>query len=306
MTYIGSHEIFPLALGTNSFGWTSDEATSHAVLDAFLAGGGSAIDTADSYGAGASESIIGSWLARTGRRDEVFLMSKVSQHPDRRGLAPRTVRLAVEEQLRRLQTDHLDLLWAHFDDPDTPLEETLSTFDEVVRAGKVRELGISNYEPERITQWFSIVTDNGYRAPIALQPEYSLLRRHSYEDQRQALAAEHHLAVMPYWGLAGGLLTGKYLSAADTKGTAREGIVNRYADGAAFEVVAVLRDVAAAHDAEPATVALAWLLGRPGVVAPIASVSRPEQLPALLAAPELELSVSQSARLTAASDDVDQ
>ncbi|MCW2756540.1 MAG: yhdN 3, partial [Nocardioidaceae bacterium] len=300
-------DAFPLALGGNPFGWTSDEATSHAVLDAFVDGGGQVVDTSDSYGAGASESIIGSWLASTGRREDVVLASKVSRHPDRRGLAPDTVRLAVDEQLARLRTDHLDVLWAHYDDADTPLEETLATFDELVTAGEVRELGISNYEPARITEWLTLAEQNGWRAPIALQPEYSLLRRHAFEDQRQALAVEHHLAVLPYWGLASGLLTGKYHSLDDlgqASDERRGSIVERYASTAAFAVVDVLREVAAAHDAEPATVALAWLLGRPGITAPIASVSRVAQLPALLAVPALELTDDETTRLTAASDTV--
>lgn len=307
MTNLGSHDVLPLALGANPFGWTSDEATSHAVLDAFVEGGGQIIDTADSYGAGASERIIGSWLARTGRRDDVVLASKVSRHPERRGLAPDTVRHAVDEQLQRLGTDHLDLLWAHYDDPSTPLAETLATFEELVVAGKIRDLGISNYEPARITEWLDIATSEGYRAPIALQPEYSLLRRHSYEDERQALALGHDLAVLPYWGLASGLLTGKYASAAEAAGTARQGLVEQYADApdnAAFGVVDVVREIAAASDAAPATVALAWLLTRPGITAPIASVSTPEQLPALLAVPELRLSTDEVDRLTAASDRV--
>lgn len=306
MTNLGARTVFPLALGANPFGWTSDEATSHAVLDEFVGGGGQVIDTADSYGAGASETIIGTWLARTGKRDDVVLASKVSRHPERQGLAPATIRLAVDEQLKRLQTNHLDLLWAHYDDQDTPLAETLATFEELVKAGKVRELGISNYEPARITEWVRIAAAEGYRAPIALQPEYSLLRRHAFEDERSALAASYDLAVLPYWGLASGLLTGKYATADDAKGTQREGLVKRYADEGAFAVVDVVRAIAADSGAAPSTVALAWLLNRPGVTAPIASVSSPEQLPALLAVPELQLSAHETARLTAASDAVGQ
>lgn len=306
MSTLGSRTVFPLALGANPFGWTTDEATSHAVLDAFVDGGGQVIDTADSYGAGASESIIGTWLAKSGRRDDIVLASKISRHPERRGLAPATIRLAVDEQLTRLQTNHLDLLWAHYDDQDTPLAETLATFDELVKAGKVRQLGISNYEPARITEWVETAAAAGYRAPVALQPEYSLLRRHGFEDERQALAEAYDLAVLPYWGLASGLLTGKYTSADDASGTQREAIVRRYADEGAFAVVDVVRAIAADSDAAPSTVALAWLLGRPGVTAPIASVSSPEQLPALLAVPALQLSIEETARLTAASDVVGQ
>ncbi len=308
MTKLGGStlDVFPLTLGANPFGWTTDETTSHAVLDAFLEGGGNFVDTADSYGAGASESILGSWFAKRGRREEVVLASKVSRHPDRRGLAADNVVAAVEESLQRLQTDHLDLLWAHYDDPDTPMEETLGAFDRLVRAGKVRELGISNYSPDRIREWLRVADENGFHAPVALQPQYSLLRRHEYEDERQPVALEHDLAVVPYWGLASGLLTGKYRTAADAKGKARQNLVEGYASDAAFAVVDALREVAEGHDAEPATVALAWLLARPGVVAPIASVSKVAQLSALLAVPCLALTEAETARLTAASDAVGQ
>ncbi|MGI9155469.1 MAG: aldo/keto reductase [Marmoricola sp.] len=308
MTKLGSStlDVFPLTLGANPFGWTTDETTSHAVLDAFLEGGGTFVDTADSYGAGASESILGSWFAKTGRREEIVLASKISRHPDRRGLAPDNVALAVEESLQRLRSDHLDLLWAHYDDPDTPLEETLGAVDRLVQEGKVRELGISNYSPDRIREWLRIADENGFHVPVALQPQYSLLRRHEYEDERQALALEHNLAVIPYWGLASGLLTGKYRTAADAKGQARQGLVEGYASDEAFAVVDVLREVATAHDAEPATVALAWLSGRPGVVAPIASVSKVAQLPGLLSVPSLALTDDEADRLTAASDNVGQ
>jgi aryl-alcohol dehydrogenase-like predicted oxidoreductase len=308
VTKLGSStlDVFPLALGGNAFGWTTDEATSHDVLAAFVDGGGNFVDTSDSYGAGASESILGSWFTKSGRRDEVVLASKVGRHPERRGLGADTVTRAVDESLQRLRTDRLDLLWAHFDDPDTPLEETLGAFDALVQAGKVRELGISNYSPDRIREWLRIADTNGYRTPVGLQPQYSLVRRHEYEDERQALALEHHLAVVPYWGLASGLLTGKYRSAADAEGQARQGLVERYASDEAFAVVDVVQEVAADHDAEPSTVALAWLFSRPGVVAPIASVSRVAQLPALLAAPSLELTDDELARLTGVSDTVGQ
>ncbi|GGF54527.1 oxidoreductase [Marmoricola endophyticus] len=307
MTRIGSTDVFPLALGANPFGWTSDEATSHEVLDAFVEGGGQVIDTADSYGDGASESILGSWFERSGRRDDVLLATKVGRKSDRRNLRPETVRTAVGESLERLRTDRIDLLWAHYDDEDTPLAETLATFEELVQAGSVGELGISNYSPDRILEWLEIAEREGFRKPVALQPEYSLLRRTSYEDRRQAIATEAGLAVLPYWGLASGLLTGKYDSVEDIKQAAdsrRGGIAEGYASPEAFDVVRVVEEVAQAHDAEPGTVALAWLLGRDGVTAPIASVSRVSQLPSLLAVPDLALSAEETARLTEASDAV--
>lgn len=306
MTTLGASDldVFPLALGANPFGWTSDEQTSHTVLDAFVDGGGNLIDSADSYGDGASESILGSWFERTGRRDDVVLATKISRKSDRRGLDPDTMRAAVSESLERLRTDRIDLLWAHYDDEDTPLADTLAVFEEMVQAGTVRELGISNYEPARITEWLDIAEREGYRKPVALQPEYSLLRRHSYEDARQQLATEHGLSVLPYWGLASGLLTGKYASVDDIKAapdSRRGGIAERYAGAEAFEVVDLVKEIAAGHDVEPGTVALAWLLGRDGVTAPIASVSKVSQLPSLLAVPDLHLSAEETQRLTAAS-----
>ncbi|GAA1918182.1 aldo/keto reductase [Nocardioides lentus] len=308
MTRIGSSDldVRPLALGANPFGWTIDERASHAVLDAFVGAGGDLVDTSDSYGDGhgESEAFIGSWLARTGRRDDVVLATKIGSSRMRPGLAADNVAAGVEESLQRLRTDRIDLLWAHFDDTDTPLGETLGAFQRLVDAGKVREVGISNYSPARIREWTGLVRANGWRAPVALQPEYSLLRRASYETERADLAAEHDLGVLPYWGLASGLLTGKYRSRDDVSGP-RAGLVSGYAeDDAAFEVVAALREVAAAHDAEPASVALAWLGTRPGVVAPIASASRPEQVEALLASTTLPLSSEEVDRLTAASDRV--
>lgn len=311
MTTLGSSslDVFPLALGANPFGWTSDESTSHEVLDTFVDGGGNLIDTADSYGDGASESILGTWFERSGRRDDVVLATKISRKSDRRGLAPATIRAAVEESLERLRTDRIDLLWAHYDDADTPLADTLAVLDELVQAGSVVELGISNYEPARITEWLEIAEREGYRKPVALQPEYSLLRRHDFEAERRSLAVEHDLAVLPYWGLASGLLTGKYASVADIKSapdSRRGGIAERYASPEAFEVVALVQEIAAVHDVEAGTVALSWLLGRDGVTAPIASVSKVSQLPSLLAVPELHLSAEETQRLTAASATVGQ
>ncbi|WP_299052367.1 aldo/keto reductase [uncultured Nocardioides sp.] len=308
MVNLGSSDldVRPLALGANPFGWTIDEAASHRVLDAFVDGGGNFVDTSDSYGDGngESESFIGSWLERTGRRDDVVLATKIGSSRMRPGLAADNVAAGVEESLRRLRTDHLDLLWAHFDDTDTPLGETLAAFQALVDAGSVREVGISNYSPARIREWFGLVQANGWRAPVALQPEYSLLRRADYEAERLELAREHDLGVVPYWVLASGLLTGKYTSREDVTGP-RQRLVAGYAeDDAAFDVVAAVREVAEAHGVEPASVALAWVRDREGVVAPIASASRPEQVDALLASTTLTLTEEETARLTAASDTV--
>ena len=306
-----SLEVFPIVLGTNTFGWTTDEAASHAVLDGFVAGGGTLVDTADSYPpggakAGLSETILGSWLAQGNHRDQVLVATKISRKPDRRGLAPDNVQQATDEALGRLGIDTIDLLWAHYDDPDVPLADTLGAFQKLVDDGKVRELGISNYEPARITEWVTTAQANGFRQPAALQPQYSLLRRHEYEDERQKLALDHDLAVFPYWVLASGLLTGKYRSAADLGDQARRRIVESYADDAAFGVVDALVEIGESHSVAPSAVALAWTLTRPGIAGPIASASSVEQLPGLLDAASLQLSDDEVSRLTALSDAVGQ
>ncbi|MDO9380233.1 MAG: aldo/keto reductase [Nocardioidaceae bacterium] len=304
-------DVFGLALGTNTFGWTSDEAASHAILDAFVDGGGNLVDTADAYSAwadghvgGESEAVIGSWIARTGRRDDLVIATKVGQHPARQGLAADTVRAAVDDSLGRLRTDVIDVLYAHYDDADVPLAETLGAFHGLVEAGKVREVAISNYEPARITEWLTVAAAEGFRPPVLLQPQYSLLHRQEFEAERRVLALEHDLAVTPYWVLASGLLTGKYRSREDVAGKARSSMVEGYVSDAAFDVVRVLDDVAAETGTQPATVALAWTRLQPGITAPIASASSIDQLQPLLASVSLELDDDQLARLTKASDAV--
>jgi aryl-alcohol dehydrogenase (NADP+) len=210
-------DVFGLNLGGNVFGWTADEATSHAVLDAYADAGGNFVDTADSYMAaapgnrgGESETIIGSWLRRRGRRDDVVIATKVSQHPERKGLAHDNVLAAAEDSLRRLGTDHIDLYYAHFDDPDTPLEETLAAFDALVRQGKVRYVAGSNYSPERVREALAIQDREGWARWVALQPHYNLMERAGFEDGGlRELAEREGLAVLPYFALAKGFLTGK-------------------------------------------------------------------------------------------------
>ncbi len=204
-------DIFELALGGNTFGWTSDRDASFAVMDAYLDGGGNLIDTADVYSAwaeghsgGESETMIGEWLASRGRRDEVVIATKVSQHPEFSGLSAPTVKAAAEASLRRLGTDRLDLYYAHFDDAETPLEETVGAFEELVQAGTIRAVGISNYSADRVREWFSIARREGWTLPVALQPHYNLVRRESYEADLAGLAAQEELAVMPYFALASG------------------------------------------------------------------------------------------------------
>lgn len=310
MVQIGASEleIFPLGLGGNTFGNTTDAAASERVLDAFLEGGGNFIDTADSYSAwvpgnrgGESETILGEWMRRRGNRSAVVLATKVGGHPEFRGLAPDNIRRAVDTSLQRLQTDYIDLYYAHYDDPDRPIEEIAATFNELVAAGKVRAIAISNFAPERIEGWLKVAGENGLADPVALQPEYNLVSRRKYEQSVAPLAEEHRLAVFPFYGLASGFLTGKYRTAADLEGAARAGSVNEYLNADGLNVVRALEAVASEYQAALATVALAWLLAKPTVTAPLASATSVEQLAELLAAPELQLSEAEVLRLDEAS-----
>ncbi|KQX05070.1 MULTISPECIES: aldo/keto reductase [unclassified Leifsonia] len=310
MPTIGSSDldIFPLALGGNTFGWTSDAAASSAVLDAFTAGGGNFIDTADGYSSwvpgntgGESETIIGEWMRARGNRDDVVIGTKVSQHPDFQGLSSFNVTAASEASLARLGTDHIDLYYAHFDDAETPLEETVAAFDALVTAGKIRYVGVSNYSAARVQEWIDIATREGFALPIALQPHYNLVHREPFESELAPVAAEHGLSVVPYFSLASGFLTGKYRTAADLEGAARAGGAGGYLTENGLAVIDALDAVASAHDAALATTALAWLLAKPTVVAPLASARTVEQLPELLAVAELTLTDAEIATLDAAS-----
>nr|WP_296774333.1 aldo/keto reductase [Rhodococcus sp. (in: high G+C Gram-positive bacteria)] len=298
-------DIFPLALGGNTFGWTSDENSSFEVLDAFTAGGGNFIDTSDSYSAfadgnsgGESETIIGNWTAARGNREDVVIATKVSQHPEFKGLAPQNIKAAAEASLKRLQSDHIDVYYAHFDDEKTPLAESLAAFDELVKDGKVRYVAISNYSAARIEEWLSIAAQNDFAKPIALQPHYNLVTRKEYESELAAVATDNNLGVFPYFALASGFLAGKYRTREDLEGQARARIATGYFTDKGLDVVNALSEIADAHGAEISTVALAWLLEQPSVTAPIASASKISQLPALLAAPSLKLAADETARLT--------
>lgn len=299
-------EIFPINLGGNAFGWTSDEATSFAVLDRFTELGGTFIDTADAYAAwvddvgGQSERIIGRWLAARGRRDDVLVATKVGKMPGRVGLARDTVERALAESLERLRTDHVDLYYAHADDESVPVADQVATFDALVRSGRVGAVGLSNYTPDRLRAWVETARELGASVPVAIQPRYTLVSRSEFESGLAPVAREHALLVFSYPALASGFLTGKYRTAADLEGQPRGAATRRYLEAGGLRVVDALVEVAERHDAKPATVALAWLLAH-GVTAPIASVSRPEQLDALMAAPALTLGAEDLAVLDAAS-----
>jgi len=297
--------VFPLNLGGNVFGWTADRQTSFDILDAFVAGGGNFIDTADGYSAwvpgntgGDSERLIGEWQELRGNRDELVIATKVSQHPDFTGLAADNILKAADASLERLRTDHIDLYYAHFDDESVPLEETVTALSSLVDAGKVRHLGISNYSAARIAEWFEIVEAKGLHRPIALQPHYNLVER-DFEGELRTIAEREQLAVLPYFSLAKGFLTGKYREGSSVDSVRAEGAQAYLADHAAL--LPVLDEVAAAHGVSVATVSLAWLRSQPTVAAPIASARTVEQLPDLLASATLELSADELAALTAAS-----
>jgi aryl-alcohol dehydrogenase-like predicted oxidoreductase len=299
----------PLILGGNVFGWTADEATSFAVLDAFVAGGGRMIDTADVYSAwvpgnqgGESETIIGKWLAKRGRRDDVLIATKVGMKmAGSEGLAPERIATAIDVSLRRLQTDRVDLYFAHKDDADTPLEATLEAFDKLVKAGKVRTLGASNYEAPRLKEALKISEKMGLASYSVLQPLFNLLERDSFEGPLQQLCVKHQIAVVPYYSLASGFLTGKYRKKSDVEGKARGSSAEKYLDERGLGVLKALDQVAAETGTTQAQVALAWLAAQPSVAAPIASATSVAQVEELIGAMQLQLSSDQLAVLDAAS-----
>ncbi|GAA3557713.1 aldo/keto reductase [Amycolatopsis ultiminotia] len=302
MTKLGNTDldVYGLNLGCNVFGFTADEPTSFAVLDAYSSAGGNFLDTADAYGGGGgSETIIGNWLTGRGRRDDFVIATKVGAWEQRKGLAGANIVAAAEDSLRRLQTDHIDLYYAHRDDLDTPLEETLTAFDGLVRAGKVRYIAASNYEPARLADALSISDTSGLARFAALQPHYNLVER-GYEKDLGPLVAREGLATLPYFALAMGFLTGKYRSKDEPGDSPRAPRALAYLDERGARVLAALDEVAAAHHASVAGVALAWLRVQPTVTAPIASARTPEQLTDLIASVSLDLTKAEIDALSAA------
>jgi aryl-alcohol dehydrogenase (NADP+) len=300
--------VHPLCLGTNIFGWTIDEQESFAVLDAYAAAGGNFVDTADSYSAwipgnagGESETIIGSWTAARGNRDDVVVATKVGSLAGYKGLAPANIRAAAENSLKRLRTDHIDLYWAHIDDAETPLEESLGAFGELIAEGKVRAIGASNISAARLGEALAVAREHGLPEYVAVQPHYNLVFRDEFEGELADLCVRENIACTPYFGLASGFLTGKYRPGGPEVASPRAGSASGYLDERGIAVLAALDEVAAAHGTTVAAVALAWLTAQPGVVAPIASARTPEQLAELLPMAELELSDGELGRLTEAS-----
>jgi aryl-alcohol dehydrogenase-like predicted oxidoreductase len=300
--------VFPLALGGNVFGWTSDEAQSFAVLDAFAAAGGNFVDTADSYSAwaegnkgGESETIVGNWVKARGNRSDVVIATKVSQHPEYRGLSAANIKAAADASLRRLGTDYIDLYYTHFDQPETPVEEIIGALDELVRAGKVRHIAASNISPERLQASLDHSDREGLARYVALQPHYNLVSRDTFEGELQDVAERAGLAAIPYFALASGFLTGKYRPGTTVDSARAEGAGKHLETERGRKVLTALDEIAEAHGAPVATVALAWLAAQPTVAAPIASARTPAQLPALLGVADLTLKDEEIAKLTEAS-----
>jgi aryl-alcohol dehydrogenase-like predicted oxidoreductase len=303
--------IAPFVLGTNVFGWTADQAATFSVLDAFVAGGGNAIDTADAYSAwvpghqgGESETLIGKWLRQRGRRDDVILATKVGWevNPANKGLKKDYILRAVEGSLKRLQTDYIDLYQSHKDDPTTPVQEPLEAYAQLIQEGKVRAIGASNFSAGRLREALEASQQHGLPRYETLQPEYNLYNRADFEQQLRPVTQEFGLGVIPYYGLAAGFLTGKYRSAADLQKSVRGGgIGQKYLNERGRRILAALDAVAADHQATPAQVALAWISAQPGLTAPIASATSAEQLRELLPALHLQLSSADVAELNQAS-----
>lgn len=303
--------VAPLAFGGNVFGWTADEPVSFALLDAFVDAGFDLIDTADVYShwvqghsGGESETIIGKWLKRSGKRSKVVIATKVGKEmgPGSKGLSKAYILQAVEASLRRLQTDYIDLYQSHADDPDTPLEESAEAFDQLIKQGKVRAIGASNFSAQRLAESLEVSEQAGYPRYESLQPLYNLYDRVDYEKALQPLCRERGLGVISYFSLASGFLTGKYRSKDDLAKRARGKFVEKYLNERGFRIVEVLKKVAQQHDLTPAQVALAWLIAQPTITAPIASATSLDQLNELTEAATIELDPAAIDQLYKASD----
>lgn len=302
--------VAPIAFGGNVFGWSADEKTSFALLDAFVDAGFNLVDTADVYSAwvpgnqgGESETILGRWFKHSGKRDKVVLATKVAKWAERPGLSADNITAAVEDSLRRLQTDVIDLYQAHEDDESTPLESTLAAFGRLIEQGKVRAIGASNYTAERLRDALKVSAD--YKLPRyeTLQPEYNLYDRAGYEAGLEAVVREAQLGVISYYSLASGFLSGKYRSAADAAKSSARGqkVVDTYVNPRGLRILTALDDVASAHGVSPSQIAIAWLIARPGITAPIVSATSVEQLKDVLAAANVALSAQEIQQLDAAS-----
>lgn len=302
--------VHPFVFGGNVFGWTADEKTSFGLLDAFVDAGFNFVDTADVYSkwapghtGGESETIIGNWLKQGGKRDKIILATKVGKPMGEgmTGLSKAYITKALEDSLKRLQTDYIDLYQSHEDDANTPLEETLATFTDLIKQGKVRAIGASNYSAPRLREALEVSKANGFARYESLQPEYNLYAREDYEHHYESLCRENSLGVIPYFSLASGFLTGKYRSEADLNKSKRGGGIKKYLNGRGYKILAALDKVSTEYNSTPAAVALAWLMARPGITGPIASATSVQQLEELGKAAELKLSPEAIELLTLAS-----
>src|SRR5580692_6604463 len=291
-------EVSPICLGGNVFGWTADEPTSFDILDEFVEAGFNFVDTADVYSrwapghkGGESETVLGNWFKRSGKRNSVILATKVGIElaPEKKGLSKAYILKAVEDSLRRLQTDHIDLYQSHKDDPDTTIEETLEAYAQLVRQGKVRAIGASNFSAERLTESFDVSDEDELPRYECLQPNYNLYDRAGYEKDLEPLCLKEGIGVIPYFALASGFLTGKYRSESDLAKGPRGQMVKKYLDDRGLKILAALDGVSGKLHSTPGKVAIAWLIARPSITAPIASATSVEQLNDLVDAANLEL-----------------
>ena len=302
-------KVAPLVFGGNVFGWTADERTSFSLLDAFVDHGLNFIDTADVYSrwvdghqGGESETIIGKWFKESGKRDKIVLATKVGLLGTRAGLSAVNIEAAVNDSLKRLKTDYIDVYFSHLDDDKTPLLDTLGAYQKLIAAGKVRVIGASNYTGERLEEALKVSAKEGIAAYQILQPEYNLYDRAGYESDLEPVVKVHKVSVVPYYSLASGFLSGKYRSKADIEGRARGAKVAGYLNDRGLKIVDALVKVAQRHDTEPAAIALAWLIARPGITAPIASATSVKQLEGLAHATRITLAPEDVAILDEASN----
>ena len=303
-------EVSPICLGGNVFGWTADEPASFAILDAFVAAGFNFVDTADVYSrwvpghkGGESETVLGNWFKRSGKRKSVILATKVGIElaPDKQGLAKAYILRAVEDSLERLQTDYIDLYQSHKDDASVPLEETLGAYDQLIKQGKVRAIGASNYTGARLAEAMAVSKQHGLPRYECLQPHYNLYERAGYEKDLEPVCLQEGIGVIPYFALASGFLTGKYRSEADLAKGPRGQMVKKYLDDRGLKILAALDQVAANLHSTPGKVAIAWLIARPSITAPIASATNVDQLNDLVDAANLKLDAASIKTLNDAS-----
>lgn len=303
-------EIAPLVFGGNVFGWTTDDNRTFELLDAFVDAGFNAVDTADVYSAwvpgnhgGESETAIGKWFKKTGKRDRIILATKVASEmgPGKKGLSKKYIQEAVESSLKRLQTDYIDLYQSHYDDPETPVEETLETYNDLVKAGKVRVIGASNFPIPRLEESVKVSQQEGFAVYQTFQPEFNLFDRQDFEENIAPFTVDNNLSVISYFSLASGFLSGKYRSKDDLKGSKRAGMVEKYLTERGFKILAALDEISSEYNSNPAAISLAWLIAHPAVTAPIASATSLDQLKQLTDAATINLDEAAIEKLNIAS-----